>query len=82
MIELKATSEAAAKQEALRLSKAHPGKYLLVVNTFGLFCTLHDRLPPQAPSDTPFSWYVLNGKVRTFTEAQHVANQKATPALS
>lgn len=82
MIALQATSEADAIPEALKLSNRNPGRYVLVVACFGLFATLHKSLPAQAPSDTPFGWYALNGKVKRFTTAQHVANQKATPALS
>ncbi len=82
MITLKARTENEAKAEAIELSLAHPGQYVLVHADFGAVATLHKRLPAQAPSDSPFNWYALNGKTRTFTEAQHVANQLATPDMS
>ncbi len=82
MIELSATNEAEAKSEIQALSERTPGVYFTAAACFGLFAVPSKRLPAQAPSDTPFDWYVLNGKVRLFSTAQHEANQRATPALS
>lgn len=82
LIEMNATNEAEAKIEAVKISNDNPGAYVLVVNDFGLLATAHKALPAQAPSDACFGWYARNGKVRSFTEAQHATNQKATPALS
>ena len=82
MIALNAKTESEARVEIASLSAVRPGKYLIVAACFGLFAEVHNKLSAQAPSDTPFNWYALNGKLKQFTEAQHTANQKATPALS
>ena len=82
LIELKAKTEQDASVEVMALSKKAPGVYFLVHADFGLVVSTHKRLPPQAVGDTPFDWYVLNGKARTFTEGQRVANDLATPSLS
>jgi len=79
---LRATTEAAAKKEAVKISAENPDKYVVVVASFGLYAELRNRLGAQAPSDTPFDWYVLNGKVKRFTRAQELANQEATPQMS
>ena len=34
-----------------------------------------------SPSDSDFTWYVLNGKVRYFTDKQRIADQNATPTM-
>lgn len=81
MIELKAKTEEAAKVEAVSISKEKPDKYVTVAAVFGLFAVVSDRLHINSPSDTCFSWYVLNGEVKRFTEAQKVADQNATPNM-
>jgi len=82
LIELNATHELQAIGEATEISKQNKGQYVIVVPNFGLFASVTPSLNAQAPSDTPFNWYVLNGLVKNFTDAQHTANQIATPALA
>lgn len=82
MIALRTTSEEEAQLEAVSISRKHPGRYVLVFNCFGAFAEVHERLHVNAPGDTPFDWYVLNGRVKRFTDAQRGADQRATPALA
>ena len=81
MIELKAKNEADALAECVQISKENPGQYVTVTACFGLFATLTPRLHVFAPGDSPFGWYVLNGKAKLFTSAQKVADQNATPMM-
>jgi hypothetical protein len=83
MIEMKAKNESDAKKEAVALSKANPGMYVLVRPLFTTaYAWMSKRLNVFAPTDTPFNWYVLNGKVKQFTNNQIIADQNATPILS
>ena len=82
MIELKARNEDDAKAECTRISKRNLGQYVTVASCFGLFASLAPRLHVFAPGDSPFGWYVLNGKVKSFTESQTIADQNATPEMS
>ena len=83
MIEMKAKNESDAKKEAVALSKANPGMYVLVRPLFTIaYAWMSKRLNVFAPTDTPFNWYVLNGKVKQFTNNQIIADQNATPILS
>ena len=81
MIEIKAKTEAEAKEAAVKRSMDNGGQYVIVVPCFGLFLSESKNLNVFAPTDTPFSWYCLNGKVRTFTSCQKIADQNATPVL-
>ena len=74
-------NEQEAKTNCILLSKTNKGKYVYAHASFGLFASITNRLPIYASGDSPFNWYVMNGKVRQFTEAQNIANQNATPAL-
>jgi len=78
MIEI-GRNEAEAKKNCIRLSKENKGKYVYAVTAFGLFATIEKRLHIYAPTSGPFNWYVLNGKVKKFTESQKIADQNATP---
>lgn len=82
MIELKAKNEEEAQTEALRLSEENPGRYIIISACFGIVATVTRNLNTFAPSDSCFSWYVFNGKLRTFTKKQRIADQNATPKLS
>ena len=82
MIPMQATTEPAAKREAVAISKKHPGKYVTIHNCFGLYAGLHSRLCVFAPSDSIADWYVLNGKLKPFTERQRIADQNASPTMS
>jgi len=79
---LKATTENEAKAEAIAISKQNPGKYVTVSACFGLLASIKNRLHVFDPSDSTFGWYVLNGKVKTFTESQKIADWQATPQMS
>lgn len=76
------TDATRAAAYGLSLSIQHPDKYVTVVNDFGACYFITDRLATQAPSDSPSPVYWLNGKARPFTNAQKIADQNATPALS
>ena len=82
MIKMEARCEDDARIEAIAISKENPGKYVIVALAFGAFACLSDRLNVFAPTDTPFNWYVLNGRLKTFTQAQVIADQNATPMMS
>ena len=84
MTPMSATNVDEAKAEMVALSLKSPGMYFLPVTCFGLFYITCKRLPLEAPSDEigPWKWYVLNGKVKGFTEAQVIADQQATPTMS
>lgn len=81
-MKLKATNETEARTEAIEISNSNRGMYVTVSACFGLFASLSTRLNTFAPSDSCFAWYVRNGKVKTFTEDQRIADQNATPRLS
>ena len=66
----------------LELSKANPGKYVTLYACFGLFVRLDDHLHVHAPTDSVGGSYWLNGRAHPFTDSQHGADQRATPALS
>jgi hypothetical protein len=83
MIQLNAGNEHQCKGEAIILSLDNPQTYVTVFVDFGTaFAALNQRLNVHAPTDSTFNWYALNGKLRTFTKAQAVADQNATPTLS
>ena len=81
MKELKATNESQAKNEAIEISLENPGSYVIISACFGLIASIQKRLNVYAPSDSVFSWYVLNGTVKRFTIKQEIADQNATPVL-
>lgn len=74
-------NEREAKKNCIRLSKENKGKYVYAFASFGLYASISKTLNVHACSDSTFNWYVLNGKVKNFTEAQIIADQKATPIL-
>ena len=84
MVPMEARNAAEAKVELTALSLEMPGMYLTPVVCFGLFYSASKRLHVNAPTDEPpgWRWYVLNGKVKGFTEAQVIADELATPTLS
>lgn len=77
MIAIDAKNEQQAKAAAVRISKRNAGQYVLVTACYGLYVVLHKRLGVHAPGDTPYNWYVLNGRLREFTDAQQIAEQNA-----
>ena len=81
MIELNATNEQDTREEAIKLSRQNPSRYIVVFSCFGLFASIKERLHTFEPSGSAFDWYVLNGKIRTFTDRQRIADQNATPDL-
>ena len=80
-VEMKAQTFAQAKPEAIQISNANPGKYITIHSCFGALAGIHDRLHVFAPTDSCVDWYVLDGKVKKFTEAQQIADQNATPVM-
>jgi len=85
MIPIKATTMKGIKAEVVAISKKNPGMYVLVHNTFGLFADLTKKLHVNAPGDVAtllgIDWYVLNGKIKTFTTKMRIADEKATPMM-
>jgi len=73
------------KKEAVAISKKNPGMYVLVHNVFGLYASLSKRLNVHAPGDVAtllgIDWYVLNGKVKTFSNKMKIADVNATPMM-
>jgi hypothetical protein len=85
MIEIKNASTLSTndiKQTAKTISDKHPGKYIVLTATFGLFAEIRTNLNVFAPDDSYFNWYVLNGKIKNFTSKQKIAAQNATPTMS
>jgi len=82
MKEMKARTEQAAREEARKHSEGNGGAYVLVTACFGLFMEDRKRLGVHAPSDSVFGWYAHKGRVKSFTDAQQIADQNATPVLS
>lgn len=70
------------QMKALAISKANPGKYI-IANTIFMHGYVHvkDRLHVFDPSDAHHGmrWYILNGKIKPFSEKQKLADQNATP---
>lgn len=84
-VTMPSTTPAAAKAEALKVSRANPGKYITIDEVFGtLYIHIESRLPIFAPSDAhpALKFYILRGKIKPFTEAQIIACQNATPTMS
>ncbi len=86
MISIKSTTMSGIKKEAVSISKKNPNMYVTVHNCFGLYASLAKRLHVHAPGDVAtllgIDWYVLNGKVKTFTTKMKIADEKATPFLN
>lgn len=71
-----------ANKQALAYSKANPSQYVTLQACFGLFLSTSKRLNVFAPSDSVGGTYWKAGKVRTFTNKQRIADQRATPTMS
>jgi hypothetical protein len=82
MIALNTEAEDSVKKEMIELSKINPDKYIYATACFGLFATVEKSLNIHAPGDSYFDWYVLNGKVKQFTNSQKIADENTTPMLS
>ena len=77
-----ATNEADCLDHAIKLSLDNPGMYVSVFVDFGCAgFNISRSLNVFAPSSSTYTWYVLNGKQRHFTEAQRIADQNATPMM-
>ena len=74
-------TEEDAKKNCIKISLKNKNNYVYTYSAFGLFATIEKYLNVHSPGDTPFNWYVLNGKVKKFTKAQKIAQQKATPTM-
>ena len=75
------STEAEAKKKCIKLSKQNKGMYVYAVTAFGLFASIQKRLQVYAPTDGPFNWYILNGQVKHFTEAQVISDWNATQIM-
>ena len=82
MTEMFVANETEAKTAAIAVSKASPGKYVVLHSCFGLFIRLCNSLDVQAPTDSCYDWYVLNGTVRYFTDRQKAADFNAALTMS
>lgn len=74
------TTEIGAQARAI--SKKRRGKYVTVVNCFGPYAVVSDRLSVDAPSETCLGHYWLNGKAHRYTDAQVLADSARTMKLS
>jgi len=79
---INARTENEAKKEAIEYSLKNKNKYITNSNTFGIFLHLQNSLNVFAPSDSFFKWYVLNGKVKNFTQLQKETDDLKTPILN
>ncbi len=71
-------TESTIKKAAIKYSKKNPNKYITLFSCFGLTVSIEKRMSVHTPDDTPFDWYVLNGKVKPFTKRQKITAQNAT----
>ena len=74
-------SEAEAKQFAKEYSLKNPGVYVTLFACFGIFLSTSKQLNVYEPSDSLFDVYWLNGKEKSFTTKQKIADERATPTL-
>ena len=84
-IEMPATTPEAAKVEAVKVSRANPGKDITGDAVFGLlYISIAEQLHIHAPTDghPSLRFYVLNGKIKRFTDKQCIADQNATPTMN
>jgi len=79
---LAGSNEREAKRFARARSKENPGSYVTLYASFGIFCSIKKRMNVYEPSDSLFGVYWLNGKEKSFTKKQRIADQNATPTLS
>ena len=72
-------TEAAPK--AARASRENPGKYIILVDAFGLFIIIKARLHVNDPTSTRGGCYWLNGTAKVWTKAKLKTDQVNTPAM-
>jgi hypothetical protein len=70
-----------AKAHAIEQSKKNPKLYYTIFNAFGLFVRHSKYLHVFAPSESIGGFYVKNGKVKEFTNAQKINDQNKTPTI-
>lgn len=81
-LKIEATNYDECATAAHQASLDHAGRYITVSVTFSdAYLLIAKRLDPQAPSDLGMNppscqGYWLNGKFKTFTDAQRIADQK------
>jgi len=81
MIRLNAANIDSAKNEMVMISLDNPNWYVTGFNIFQeAYAHLSKRLHVHSPSDG-WPFYVINGRVKPFTESQVIADQNATPTL-
>ena len=76
---------AEARTAIRKLSNAHPKQYFIIVNEFGWLIDSKKRLHVFDPTSQGLGasgTYWLNGKEKSFTTAQRIADQNATPLMS
>ena len=73
--ELNAKTEELAKIEIIELSKINSNNYIYAYESFGFRVNIYKYLDIHSPTESCFDWYVLNGKVKQFTNAQKIANE-------
>ncbi len=82
-VPLDGNNEKSVQKNAIALSKKNKGMYIVVYVDFGqAFASMNKRLNVFSPSDSTFDWYIINGKVKKFTDKQKVADQNNTPTMS
>jgi len=71
-----------ARRYALNFSRKNTTLYVTLHACFGLMVSTSKTLNVFAPSDSYTKTYWLNGKEKSFTNAQVSANDLATPCMS
>ena len=71
-----------ARRYALNFSRKNTTLYVTLHACFGLMVETSKRLNVFSPSDSYTKTYWLNGKEKSFTNAQRIADQNATPTMS
>ncbi|MBT7081849.1 MAG: hypothetical protein HN929_10345 [Chloroflexi bacterium] len=83
MTNLNARNIQDCKKEITALSNDNPGKYITFFVDFGeAYYRVQNNLNVFAPSDSNCGVYALNGKLKSFTNSQRVADMNATPTMN
>tara|TARA_R110002073_G_scaffold324631_1_gene502752 strand:- start:249 stop:500 length:252 start_codon:yes stop_codon:yes gene_type:complete len=71
-----------ARKNAMKASIANKDKYVTLYACFGVFMKISKTLHVNEPSDSFCDTYWFNGKEKSFTVKQKIADEKNTPTLN
>jgi hypothetical protein len=73
---------AEARKYAMKASIDNKDKYVTLYACFGVFIKVSKTLHVNEPSDSFCDTYWFNGKEKSFTVKQKIADEKNTPTLT